>query len=406
MKRLESPFEIAELVSRFLKGELSPDESEKLARWREESEVNRRLWRRLTDPDYLEDHLQYWRMQGGLSEYPEPWKTKIAGKANRRKVVFRTMRKYAAVVIIALAAGFFGWHFFSGLSRQYAINEHEADHRQVQIMPRGKVAQLVLGNGRVVDLTDSLGETLTEKDGTKVHNGSKMLYYTAAEENQGREVYNTLIVPRGGEYRVTLSDGTKVWLNAASSLRYPTQFGGKERRVFLSGEGYFEVAKDENHPFTVEAGHARIKVIGTKFNVSAYEDDGRERIALAEGAVLVGGGINGGGQVVLKPGYGAVLKQGEEGIRVHPVNMEAALAWKNGLFVFDGESLGSIMKKLSRWYNVDIKYEDGVDTLFHFTGRIQRYENITGILHLIELTGKVHLEVQRHEVVVRPKNKM
>lgn len=404
MERLSSHFEIAELVSRFLEGRLSADESRRLEQWIEESEQHRKLWRRLTDADYLEGQLQYWHMQEERSSGPDPWKTRISEKLYIRRTVARKIVAYAAAISVLVMVGAAGWHFFDRHSGQQVSGETMADLDQVRIMPRGKVAQLVLGSGRVVNLSSDQDETLSEKDGTRIHNGGKMLRYIAAKGQGEKQMYHTLIIPRGAEYQITLADGTKVWLNAESSLRYPTQFGGNERKVFLSGEGYFEVAKDEQHPFIVEAEGTRIKALGTKFNVSAYAEDATKRVVLAEGAVLVGKVGNKKGGALLKPGYGAVLTNNEASIQVHQVNVEATLAWKNGMFVFDGESLGSIMKKLSRWYNVDIRYEDNVVTRFHFTGRIQRYENITGILHLLELTGKVRFEVKGNEVIVRPES--
>jgi len=134
--------------------------------------------------------------------------------------------------------------------------------------------------------------------------------------------------------------------------------------------------------------------------VSAYEDDQNEKVALAEGSVLVGESNNMGNRTLLKPGYGAILGTSGGDIRIRQVNIEAALAWKNGMFLFDSESLGSIMKKLSRWYNVEIQYENGIDTLFHFTGRIKRFENISGILHLMEMTGKLKFHVSGNELIV------
>ena len=160
------------------------------------------------------------------------------------------------------------------------------------------------------------------------------------------------------------------------------------------------MAKDAKRPFWVEAGKANVRVLGTKFNVNAYNDDDRERISLAEGSVLVEHINKSGSSALLEPGYGAEIEQNKNNILVYKVNLESVLSWKNAMFIFDDESLGSIMKKLSRWYNVDVKYEDGVDARFHFTGRIQRYQDISNILHLIEMTNKVKFEVKGRAVKV------
>jgi hypothetical protein len=344
----------------------------------------------------MEEQVQYWKDNGNKEK---EWK-RLSGRISGKRPVVRRMLRYAAVLLPFLLVCGAGWYFFSNREQKSKDAPVLAD---VHILPQGKVAQLILANGKKINLTDSLREAITEKDGTKVQNRSSALSYVSGDSH-AKTLYNTLVTPRGGEYLVELSDGTKAWLNAASSLRYPTQFNGRERKVYLTGEAYFEVAKDAAHPFMVKADRMDITVLGTKFNVSSYPDDPIQKTALAEGSVL----INDAGQlaensngVLLKPGYEAAIRKNGRQIHVNKVNIEAALAWKNGMFIFDGESLGSMMRKLSRWYNVEVKYDDGVDTLFHFTGRIQRYENITGILRLIELTGKVGFTLKDHELHVK-----
>lgn len=398
MKGLKLQPDIADLIVGFLEGRLSAKELEKLERWVEENEEHRQLWKQLTNAAYLEAQLQHWR-----ETVPGHFKIPVQEGSPKREYTgksrIRNALKYAAVIVAAL-----GMAWGTRYLLQYPIKQ-PADNTQIikkdSIMPLGKVARLVLGNGETVELTDNIGEILLEEGGVQVHNGKSMLHYVAQSGGGAKEVvFNTLLVPRGGEYQLTLSDGTKVWLNAGSSLRYPAQFPDDERRVVLSGEGYFEVAHDKKRPFSIEAGKARVRVLGTKFNFNAYPDDPTENIALAEGSVMVEQNGAEKEPTFLKPGYGAAVPGDKGSIRVHKVNLEAALAWKNGMFIFDNESLGSIMKKLSRWYDVSINYESGVDTLFHFTGRIQKYENITGILQLIELTGKVKFAVEGREVKV------
>lgn len=399
MKRLKSHLEMAELISSALKGELSLDDSERLQHWIDESEENKILWKKLTNADYLQGQIKDWDKY----DVDHHWKRlqkEVFPQESRWRLISRESAKYAAILLAFLCIASVTVWFFLDRENKGTIQNIVASE-DVHIIPKGKVAQLILGNGRVVNLNDSLSQTITEGDGSKVKNQGGVLKYDVANRggNKREVLYNTLHIPRGGEYKVTLSDGTNVWLNAASSLRYPTQFGGDERKVYLSGEAYFEVAKDEAHPFIVEAGGTDIKVLGTRFNVSAYSDDTREKIALAEGSVKIEQ-VQGTKSATLVPGYGATIEG--DAIHVAKVNVQAALGWKNGMFIFDGESLGSIMKKMSRWYDVDVKYDSGVDTLFHFTGRIKRYENITELLHLIELTGKVKFTVRAHDVEVVP----
>jgi ferric-dicitrate binding protein FerR (iron transport regulator) len=405
MKESKEYVEVAELIGKFLKEELTAAESERLKTWIEEDDKHLDLWQRLTDPVYLEDHVRFWEDKEDKDLYWKQLADEIFHKRPQKRIIFRKVLRYAAVVlpfILFLGAGFYFFNHRRGKSNE----EQSQILAGIHVMPRGKVAQLVLANGKVFNLSDSVQEAITEKDGTKVRNqASALSYATGSKNRRAATLYNMLVTPRGGEYQVKLSDGTKVWLNAASSLRYPTQFNGEERKVFLSGEAYFEVAKDAAHPFIVNAGNTDIRVLGTKFNVSSYPDDPRQKTTLAEGSVRVsktGQLATGHKGVLLKPGYEAVINKNGNNIQIEKADVEAALGWKNGMFIFDSESLGSLLRKLSRWYNVDVAYAEGVDTLFHFTGRIERYENIAGILHLIELTGKVQFTLTDHELYVRP----
>lgn len=399
MKGLKHHFKIADLIVGFLKGRLSIEEHEELRRWIEESEEHQELWKRLTNAEYLEEKLKQWK-ESDFEKLHLPLREEISVKRNLTGKWIRSGLKYAAVLVVALSIALGIRYFVQGTKDQPV--EIVKTVKEDSVLPLGRVARLVLGNGKEVNLNDELEETILEEGGVKVHTGKSLLHYSAQSGNHSREVvYNTLIVPRGGEYQVTLSDGTKVWLNAASSLRYPTGFQGRERKVVLSGEAYFEVTPDKQHPFLIEAGTSNVQVLGTKFNYRTYPDDPVATIALAEGQVMVNQNEPGGVSKLLKPGYGAMIARGKGDIQIHKVNLEAELAWITGMFIFDNESLGSIMTRLSRWYDVDITYENGVDTLFHFTGRIQKYENISAILHLIELTEKVRFEVEGRVVKVK-----
>lgn len=395
---------IARLIAKSLKEELTAEESAWLEAWVAESAQNRAIYGRLMRADYLEEQLSFWEHHDPEVYWPQ-MEEAIARDQSRWRRTMQGVRRYAAILLPLILVCGAGWYWISHFPKNQAENRPDS-LAGVHIMPRGKVAQLVLGSGRVISLNDSVREVVTEKDGTQVRNKASALSYLAGNHHSEKALYNTLITPRGGEYQVTLSDGTKVWLNTASSLRFPTRFQGKQREVVLSGEAYFEVSKDEKHPFIVRtANDMKVTVLGTKFNISSYTDDPGQKITLTEGSVRVRNEdepARTDSGVLLKPGYQAVFSKDNRRISVAKANLEAALAWKNGLFLFDGESLGSILRNLSRWYDVKVVYADGVDTRFHFTGRIHRYENITGILHLLELTGKVEFTMNGRQLEVVP----
>jgi ferric-dicitrate binding protein FerR (iron transport regulator) len=399
MKQIEPHFEISQLIVKFLEGKLTSDESEKLNRWIGESDLHRQLWEQLTDADYLEANLKKLKSR----DLDQAWvnlQFKIkngqsAGPRRRRQVL-----RYAAAVIGITLIGLAGKYFFG--NGFFPEKEDKEEATIAEILPQGKIAELVLGNGTVVHLDGNTNAPIIEEDGTKVFSDQNGVHYSSNNTADRKEIYNTLIVPRSGEYRVVLSDGTMVWLNAASSLKYPTKFGSSQRKVILSGEGYFEVTKDAKRPFIVKTENTQVEVLGTKFNVSAYTEDSKNKISLAEGKVVVQQLKEGENErVVLTPGYGAVVEKDKSGIQTTHVNIEAELAWKDAMFIFEDEALGSIMKKLSRWYDVNVSFEPGVDTMFHFTGHIEKYENLAKTLHLLELTRKVSFDIKNHDIIVK-----
>lgn len=256
-------------------------------------------------------------------------------------------------------------------------------------------AYLTLANGKKLALTNSANGTLAEEAGIKItKTADGQLVYTIADQGEkGIAGYNSIETPRGGQYQLNLPDGTKIWINSASSLKYPASFASlKERRVELSGEAYFEVAKDKTHPFIVKSGRQEIQVLGTHFDVNAYPDEQLIKTTLLEGAVKLNK------QVVLKPGEQSSLT-GEK-FTVKAVNVNDAVDWKNGEFVFTNESLTSILKKVSRWYDVEIKYVRTPANMPTFTGSVSRSENISGVLKMLEETSNVRFSIEGKQVSV------
>ena len=264
------------------------------------------------------------------------------------------------------------------------------------IAPGMNKAILTLADGSSITL-DSTGNQVIQQGNATIHQQRGKLQYTAEGNAEGIS-YNILTTPAGGQYEVTLPDGSQVWLNAASSLRFPTSFNGSERNVILTGEAYFEVAKNTNMPFTVVVNDIRVEILGTHFNVSAYADDNNITTTLLEGAVKV---HSPGKAVVLKAGQQARFDHDTKGLGVSAGDTEGAVAWKNGYFKFSNENIQSVMRKIARWYNVDIEYRGDV-THKALWGTISRFENIKEVLSMLELTGTMHFSMEGRKVIVSP----
>jgi len=256
-----------------------------------------------------------------------------------------------------------------------------------EIAPGGNKAVLTLADNSQV-LLDSNSSTLSYK-----LNGEKNSSNVTVQ-------YNTISTPKGGEFKLELSDGTMVWLNAMSSIRFPTSFIGDSRKVEVVGEAYFEVAKNAEMPFFVKSDKQIIEVLGTHFNINAYHDEQSVKTTLLEGSVKVYTHDKSASKF-LKPGQQSEIFENENLFNVSNIDTETAVAWKNGYFRFVDEDLKSIMGKLSRWYNVDIEYQN-VDPKLKFGGVISRSRNLSQVLKLLELTGNVKFKVDERRIIVMP----
>lgn len=358
--------EAMELMDKYLSGKASPEEKVLFERL-----YNKVLKKRLQDGNQFD----YTALKAALDK-------KLVEPDNR--LVFKRFSPYAVAASIALCIAVATAIYIFTKPEQYT------EYAQNDIAPGGNKATLTLADGRTIDLSEAHTGI--------VINGEQISYSDASEEIallKSISVNNLVLkTPKGGQYQVTLPDGTKVWLNAASSLTYPASFASlKERRVILSGEGYFEVAPNKAVPFRVETSNQEIEVVGTHFNVNSYLDEPQEKTTLMEGAVKV---TNGNNIRLLKPGQEATIK---EGIRVDDADVSATLSWKNGEFVFNDEALESIMRKVSRWYDVEVIY-NGVDIYEEYGGSISRYDNLSKVLEKLELTGGIHFKIEGRRVTV------
>jgi ferric-dicitrate binding protein FerR (iron transport regulator) len=273
---------------------------------------------------------------------------------------------------------------------------------QEVIVPGGNKALLTLADGRVIRLDQAGDGLLANEAGTRiVKTEDGQIFYEPVNINGTKSgpSYNTISTPRGGEYRVILPDGTKVWLNAESSLHYPSRFSSDKRIVELVGEAYFEVNK-QHIPFFVKSSVQTVEVLGTHFNVNAYKNNSSVKTTLLEGSVRVSGAtIKGSGTKVLQPNQQSAVSAGVDAIRVSSVDASKAVAWKNGYFAFYDENIVQVMSTLARWYDIDVIYQGDMSNKM-FGGTISRFENIETLLKTIELTGSVRFRIEGRKVIV------
>jgi transmembrane sensor len=319
-------------------------------------------------------------------------------KTLHRPKIYSVFSYAAAVVLIAMCAGLYFYKLKTSGTRQ--LKETSLAGR-IDLPPGGNKAILTLANGNQISLTDAANGDLVKQSHiaiTKTANG-QVVYKVSGTLNNDESLplqYNTIATPKGGEYQVLLPDGSKVWLNAASSLKFPTMFASNERMVELTGEAYFEAAKDQSKPFIVMAKGTRVEVLGTHFNIMAYADEKVVKTTLLEGAVALSKGSS---KVTLKPGQEGGMREGERDFKVENIDVAAAVAWKNGLFYLQDDDLESIMRKVSRWYDVDVVYKD-VDKDLQFGGTISRYESVSQVLDKLELTGGIHFKIEGRRILV------
>lgn len=381
-------FNIDELILKVLDEVATPDETQTLARWLEASPENevyfnqlKKAWNLTSGPIPSEERVEY-----ELGKYIKYIRSK------RRKYIISQFVKYAAIVMIPL------------LSVIYWL-QLEKDEIQPQvavgnpgIMPGEYKAMLTTAQGQTIALLPSQERDICVQEDFVVKNGQAGIVYRDSKKTAVTLQYNTLKTPRGGEYTVVLSDGTKVYLNAASELKYPVQFDDKERQVYLSGEAYFEVAKDSSRPFYVVTDAVRVTVYGTEFNVNTYGIGGTQT-TLVTGKV----GIRGKSserEYMMQPSQLAEFDGKGKFKGIRNVNIETYTAWKEGFFVFEDEGLEDILSRLSRWYDVDVFYGSEKVKEYHFTGHMEKYEDIEIILNAISKMIGVHFTIKDRTIVI------
>lgn len=305
----------------------------------------------------------------------------------------------AAALLLTLGASLY--YYFQKTSPAKAGEQLAA---KTTIVPGSNKAVLTLGNGEKISLTDAGNGQIAKQAGiTITKQADGQLLYTIDAARPGDEItFNTIETPKGGQYQVALPDGSKVWLNAATALRFPTRFSATERTVYLDGEAYFEIAPLQlrsglKKPFIVSVNGQQVEVLGTHFNVMAYKDEQTVRTTLLEGAVKLTAPV---GSILLKPGQQGYIAKERNAYSSAYVDVAMVTAWKDGLFKFDGIDMRTLMRQISRWYDVEVVYEPGVkdDVVF---GSISRKSDLTRLLHILELGG-VHFRLEGRKLIVMP----
>ncbi len=376
------------LLEKYLAGNCTPEEAAIVESWYLQVTENQEALP--SEPDYASLGHSMWASIQERNQQPKkvkmPW-------------------GWAAAAVILLALGF---GFYQYLHTPKSGVQNTGSLVQNDIKPGGNKAFLTLANGTRIVLDDVQNGKIAEQEGVSITKTAKgELVYTAknttAQLLGGKPQFNTIETPKGGQYQINLPDGTKVWLNAGSSLKYPTAFANTGREIQLTGEAYFEVAKKTDHgqrvPFNVKTETQLVEVLGTHFNINSYDNEDNTKTTLVEGSVRVTpAGGTGNLAKVLKPGEQSVLKG--TSVKVNAVDTEEAVAWKEGLFMFDDEDLESIMRKVSRWYNVEIIFKDKGLLTKGFSGTVSRFGNVSQVLSKIEETGSVHFKIEERRIVV------
>lgn len=393
------PDKIREIAEKYLTGIATPEEVQQLHDWYDsEEEGNTELVitrEPITMQQYGENSLA--QLMAAIRQEKQD---QAAPHSNKLPVVKRFTAWWgitaAAAILIAIIIT--GYLYFRSPSDNNTGLANTEDMPAMEIKPGGNVAVLTLADGTSIALDSLNTHALPPQGNTELlRPADGQLIYTAPPDAEKAVMFNTLRTPNGGQYQLTLPDGTRVWLNAASSLRYPTAFIGSSRTVELLGEGYFEVTTNAAQPFIVSTPSAMVTVLGTHFNINAYSNEQVSRTTLLEGRVQVGAF---GETVMLKPGQQAGIPQQPGEIQITQADINQVMAWKNGYFAFEHTDLKTLMRQIARWYDVEILYEQEPGDA-RFVGEVSRNTNLSEVLKILELSG-VHFRIDGKRIIVTP----
>lgn len=409
--------DIVQLIYKYIRNDLSVAEEARLNNWLQESVTNRRFFDEVTAPGYLFAEAMAREQVDKQLNVDDAWRrlstvglptTEIhhIEPSQPARLIRLRIVKYVVAASVTLLVISGAYLLLRPRAKQDITETNTTTQPQSHdVAPNTKAPTLTLADGTVVLLDSTQQGTLAIQGNTNViKNANGQIVYTPAANAGGAMLYNTMTVPKGGNVvSLALADGSKVWLNAASSIRYPAAFSGTERKVEITGEAYFEVTHNATMPFKVSRGNVDVEVLGTHFNVNAFPEEKEIKVTLLEGKVKVVNrqlAIGNKASVVITPGKQAVLTADSQ-FTIADADVEQVMAWKNGLFMFNNTGIENIMQQIERWYDVTVYYEGDLKR-WTFNGQISRYSNVSKVLEMMEATGTIHFRVEDRKIYVMP----
>ncbi len=387
-------FQLARIIAASLRGKANDEEQRTLREWLSVSTKNKKIYDRFKDGKRLEQKIVESQQINWKNDYQHFITKRQRTRTNRR---IKTIIRYAAILILPIAAA--SLFLLRDKEQQAVVSIAEI------IRPGEHKAVLITGGGDRITLSDSTLSPIQERNGMIVNVKNSQVSYTLPEDSlllHATPVYNTLQIPRGGEYFLTLADGTGVWLNAETEIRYPVQFTGDKREVYLDGEAYFTVTPDTTRPFVVISAHANVSVLGTQFNFRAYPDEPTVSTTLVSGSVIMQSEKY-KQQVKLSPGEQGILEKHSANLSKQEVNTYLHTAWKEGRFAFRNARLEDLFNILARWYDLQVFYQNPEAKNIRFTGDLNKTDDFKFILKIIEQNERVTFTVNQRTVFIQAK---
>lgn len=394
MENLTEYYKIAGLIAAELADTITEEEKILLEKWMQKEPSHPKIYHQITERLEKGEDIKSWWYEPSVKADWKKVKNKLSYQQSQNKIG-RHLHYYAAIILLLIGIA----STILYLKETPSLSQFSELCEETSIKAGSSKAILTLANGEKVILEETTTDSI-KADGTLIEKKEGGLAYQSAENTtlEEQEVFNVLNIPNGGEYKLTLADGTKVWVNSASELKYPVKFMGHSRTVYIKGEAYFEVTQNLEKPFIVKTtNHMEIKVLGTHFNVSAYENDPTIATTLSEGKVLVSNGQN---SVDLIPNQQAVFEKANAQLTCRNVDAYQYLSWKDGKFIFEGETLENIMERLSRWYDIQVFFRGSRVRTLRFSGDLEKYKDFSTAIRMLEKVSRIKVEIKNNTVFI------